>query len=297
VIRPRSKPASEQSRVAAEELSARFGALLTEARRISANVIHGAHGRRKRGSGETFWEFRHAREEDPASAIDWRRSARSDLLFVRETEWEAANTVLLWRDGSAGMNWRSEPSLPTKRDRAAVLLAALGIVLLRGGERCAIPGVSDKPGTGVGATERICQDIITGISSPENLTSGSIRGQAHLVLASDFLEGHEVWLPRLQALQQAGVSVILLHIFDPAEQRFPFAGHTLFTDPDGAERIDLGRAQLVQQKYQQRFAANRDQMAVLARKFGWLFFSHQTDHAPAEVFLALYQGLANGSGK
>ena len=44
---------------------------------------------------------------DPASRIDWRQSAKSDRLFVRETEWEAAQTVALWRDDGAGMDWRS----------------------------------------------------------------------------------------------------------------------------------------------------------------------------------------------
>ena len=32
-----------------------------------------------------------------SSRIDWRVSARSDRAYVRETEWEAAQTVCLWR--------------------------------------------------------------------------------------------------------------------------------------------------------------------------------------------------------
>jgi len=295
VIRPRRTSNSQDPQLAAEQLSARYPALLSEAKRISANVLHGAHGRRKRGSGETFWEFRQARAEDPASAIDWRRSARSDTLFVRETEWEAANTVLLWRDASAGMNWRSSNTLPSKQDRAAVLLTALSIALLKGGERCAVPGVSEQPGTGIGAQNRIARDIITGTSGAHSLRPSGTRQYAHLVIASDFLEGVDVWRQRLEAIQNAGISVILLHIADPAEEQFPYTGHTLFADVSGPERIDLGRAQSVQAQYKKRFHQARQDIQILARRFGWLFFSHRTDQHPTKVFLALYQGLG-GTG-
>lgn len=294
MIRPKSSTTSEQERREAEDLALRYGALLSEARRISANVIHGAHGRRRRGSGETFWEFRHARDEDPAHTIDWRRSARSDALFVRETEWEAANTIFLWRDSADGMDWRSNPDLPSKQDRAGVLLAALGIALLKGGERCAVPGVSEKPGSGIGATNRICHDILTGTSVADQLVSTDLRSQAHMVLASDFLEGAEVWKTRLLPIQRMGISVILLHIADPAEEEFPYTGHILFAEPGSADQIDLGRAQLVGPKYRERFAAGREEIRQLARRNNWLFFSHRTDQYPAEVFLSLFQGISNG---
>jgi len=87
----------------AEQAASRFPALLAEAEQVAASIAHGVHGRRRAGSGETFWEYRHHRPEDGARAVDWRRSARGDHFYVRETEWEAANAVYLWRDGSAGM--------------------------------------------------------------------------------------------------------------------------------------------------------------------------------------------------
>ncbi len=286
------KYANEFSQAA--ELAKRFDALLSEARGLSANVIHGAHGRRKRGSGETFWEFRHARLEDTASSIDWRRSAKGDALFVRETEWEAANTIYLWRDSSPLMNWCSSKGLPRKQDRAAVLLTALAMVLLRGGERCMIPGVSQKPGTGIGATRRIAHEIITGTSTAEQLVTSGLRAQTHLVLASDFLEGPQLWKERFSTMQKLGISVILLHISDPAEEEFPYFGHTVFSSLSGAEQIDFGRAQLAKNNYQQRFMANRQHISDLAKRAGWLFFKHRTDHIMGPVFHGLAQGLSGG---
>jgi uncharacterized protein (DUF58 family) len=82
---------------------------LAEARRIVANtVIAGWHGRRKRGIGETFWQFRPYVDGESLSRIDWRRSARDDNLYVRDREWEAAHTIWLWADRSPSMLFKSD---------------------------------------------------------------------------------------------------------------------------------------------------------------------------------------------
>ena len=98
--------------LAAEALGARLPPLLVAAERVASTVAQGVHGRRRVGQGDSFWQFRRFVSGDPLARIDWRQSAKSgrgapDGWFIRETEWEAAQTVCLWRDGSASMRWRS----------------------------------------------------------------------------------------------------------------------------------------------------------------------------------------------
>ena len=78
--------------------------LILEARRIAATVIHGLHGRRRAGPGENFWQYRRFLSGEPARRVDWRRSARDGILYVREQEWEAAHTVWIWPDRSPSMH-------------------------------------------------------------------------------------------------------------------------------------------------------------------------------------------------
>src|SRR6201988_148081 len=73
-------------------LAATMPRLILEARAVAATVIPGLHGRRRAGSGENFWQYRRFISGEPASRVDWRRSARDDHLYVREREWEAAHT-------------------------------------------------------------------------------------------------------------------------------------------------------------------------------------------------------------
>src|SRR5213082_729637 len=115
--------------------------LILEARRIAATVIHGLHGRRRAGPGENFWQYRRFMSGEPASRVDWRRSARDDHLYVREQEWEAAHTVWIWPDRSASMSFKSGLAQDTKLERALVIAFALAEVLIEGGERVGIPGL------------------------------------------------------------------------------------------------------------------------------------------------------------
>ena len=68
--------------------------------------------------GDAFWQYRPAQSGDEARSIDWRRSARADTNFVADKEWQIAQSVALWVDGSAAMDFRSDRTLPTKADRA-----------------------------------------------------------------------------------------------------------------------------------------------------------------------------------
>jgi uncharacterized protein (DUF58 family) len=67
----------------AEHLADALPPLLVEADRVAHTIAQGLHGRRRAGMGEAFWQFRRYRQGDMATSIDWRKSARSDRLYVR----------------------------------------------------------------------------------------------------------------------------------------------------------------------------------------------------------------------
>ena len=102
-------------------LAASLPRLVLEARRIAANVIHGLHGRRRAGAGESFWQYRRFVSGEPSQNVDWRRSARDDHLYVREQEWEAAHTVWLWPDRSPSMAFASRQARDSKLERGLIV--------------------------------------------------------------------------------------------------------------------------------------------------------------------------------
>jgi uncharacterized protein (DUF58 family) len=274
----------------AEQAASRFPALLAEAERIAASIAHGVHGRRSAGSGETFWEYRHHRPEDGARAVDWRRAARGDHLFVRETEWEAANAVYLWRDGSAGMDAASK-GLPSKRDRAAVCLIALASLLVRGGERISTLGESGRPRAGRPALEITGRALAEGPGAATSVESPQVSRHARVALASDFLDPPETWQARLSALAAQRAGGVLLRIVDPAEEDFPFTGRTRFSTPDRGEALLFGRAEDARMRYREIWREHSGALEAVARKAGWTLITHRTDRPAASAVLALYQAL------
>src|SRR5512134_2671766 len=139
----------------AEALAASLPPLLVAAERVASTVSQGVHGRRRVGQGEAFWQFRRYEPGDATQQIDWRQSAKSERVFIRQTEWEAAQSVWLWRDPSASMAWRSRAELPWKSERADLLLLALASLLARGGEHLALLGTGDGPAAGRPALRRL----------------------------------------------------------------------------------------------------------------------------------------------
>ena len=99
--------AAARSARRAESLGARLPPLLVAAERVAATVAQGVHGRRRVGQGDSFWQFRPYAAGDSAARVDWRQTAKSERTYIRENEWEAAQSVWLWPDRSASMAWRS----------------------------------------------------------------------------------------------------------------------------------------------------------------------------------------------
>ena len=148
----------------AEQAAARLPPLLIAAERVAATIEQGVHGRRRVGQGETFWQFRRYQPGDPVQRIDWRQSAKRQHVYIRQNEWEAAESVWLWQDTSPSMQYRSAPELPEKSERAAVLTLALASLLIRGGERVALLGSGLPPSNGRAVLERFAA-ILSGAAA------------------------------------------------------------------------------------------------------------------------------------
>lgn len=275
----------------AETLAASLPPLMVEAERLAAAISLGVHGRRKAGMGESFWQFRHYRAEDPSIAIDWRQSAKSQHLYVREREWEAAQSVWLWRDGSPGMRFKS--GSVTKIDRANVLALALAALLVRGGERIALVGEGHGPAASRVALRRIAHALVALEPEDEAMPPDApITKNAHFVWLSDFLSPLEDIERNLARLTRGTASGHLVHIIDPAEEDFPYSGRTRFESAEGKLNETLGRAESVAGAYRARFKAHAETVAAMARKLGWHYLAHRTDKPAQTALVALYADLS-----
>lgn len=279
----------------AEALSSTLPPLLVEAERVAATIAQGIHGRRRVGQGDSFWQYRAYQPDDPAALVDWRQSARSDKLFVRQTEWEAAQTVWLWRDASPSMNYHSTTTLPRKRDRASLILLALAVLLTRGGEHIALLGGALPPGGGRASLIRLAAAFDasrqSGASHPP---PSAVSRYGHVILAGDFFAPLEDIEASVRQLVGQGGHGVMVQVCDPAEESFPFRGRVRFRGPEGEGETIVRRAEDLQQAYTARLQAHTEGLRAIAEAAGWLFVTHRTDQPPQAVLLALYAAFSQG---
>lgn len=279
----------------AEAFAGKFPPLLVAAERVAATVAQGVHGRRRVGQGDAFWQFRPFLTGDTVSRIDWRQSAKSDRTFVRETEWEAAQTVWLWRDASASMRWRSGKAMPEKAERAEILMLSLACLLLRAGERVALMGLSMRPVNGKGALDLLAE--IAARRSDSGAVSGlppaqRIARHARVVLIGDFLSPLADVQGAVSRLAGTPAAGHMLQVLDPAEEVLPYAGRIKF---EGLEREGthvIGRVEGVRGDYARRLAAQREGLKAIAATAGWTFGTHRTSEPPEAALLGLYTALS-----
>ncbi|MCL1627987.1 DUF58 domain-containing protein [Roseibaca sp. V10] len=278
----------------AEGLAAPLPALLAQAEHLAASVLPGAHGRRRAGQGDEFWQYRPATASDGAGRIDWRRSGRADAHFVRETEWQAAQAVTLWVDRAQAMAFSGAKDRAPKADRARLLGLALAVLLLKGGERVGLlPDLPPRMGRAQlePLTLSLATDDATDFGTPP---PAAMPARSQAVFLSDFLgptEGLEEAIAR--AVEQ-GVGGVLVQILDPVEEQFPYQGRSIFESMSGIIRHETLRANDLQTRYRDRLAARKDALSALARHSGWQVLTHHTDQPPAKALMALWQALDGG---
>jgi uncharacterized protein (DUF58 family) len=271
--------------------------LLVAAERIAATVAQGVHGRRRVGQGESFWQLRRYQQGDPVQSIDWRQSAKREHLYIRENEWEAAQSVWVWLDRSTSMQYHSNDGLPDKADRAAVLMLALSSLLIRGGERITLLGSGIPPSNGRAVMDRLVASISLEDSEEQSAPPlEQLPRHARVVMISDFLTPPTEIEQTLRGFASLGVRGHLLQVFDPAERSLPFSGRVRFEGLEGEGAALIGRVEAVRTEYMQLMEKHRRAIEDIARSLGWTCLAHATDQPPQTALLALYHALAETPG-
>lgn len=279
----------------AEKIGGSLPPLLAEAERLAMTVAFGVHGRKRAGIGESFWQYRQAMPGDVLTSVDWRRSGRSDQLYIREKEWEAAQTVSIWADNAQAMDYKGPKATYTKRERARLLALALAVLLVKAGERVSLlASDAAQPRTGEAQLRRMALALAaeradrTDFGAPPHARY-TASGKA--VFLSDFMGARGEVFPALSYAAERNVSGCFLQIVDDSEEEFPFDGRTIFRSVGGTVEFETDRARALKDAYKERLAERRDALRDMTRRTGWRFQIHRTSESPRTALLWLYMAI------
>lgn len=292
---PAINPAGLRHR--AETHASAFPALLAEAEHLAATVMLGEHGRRRAGMGDEFWQYRPAENGDGLRAIDWRRSARGDAHFVRQKEWQAAQSVMFWVDDALSMTFSGGPDRPTKGHRARVLALSLCVLLNRGGERFGLANRGTPPRSGEGHLGRMATHLMDAAYSGENdIDYGTPNARvlpagSRAVFLSDFFGNPEPVARELTKATDRGVKGALIQILDPDEEAFPYDGRTVFETMSGTVKFETLKAGKLKDDYLGRLTERKAYLQELCRATGWRYLCHHSDRPAVSALMWAYRAL------
>jgi uncharacterized protein (DUF58 family) len=232
-----------------------LGGLEVLTRAVVEGFLMGLHRSPHRGFSAEFAELRGYRPGDDLRHIDWRMFARSDRYYVKQFEEETNLRAYLLLDVSASMDWSSHPdSLPTKLWYGRLITAALGLLLLRQGDRVGLAVFDEEvrawlPDRGgrrqwyeLARTLREAES--SGTTDPTlalRRTALRLRRRGLVVLVSDLLVDPKETLRSLEFLRHRGHQIMVFHLLDPGERELEGMGEVLFRDPESGEelRVDV----------------------------------------------------------
>jgi uncharacterized protein (DUF58 family) len=195
------------------------------------------------------------------------------------------------------MHYASSTGLPTKLDRAHLLLLALATMLMRGGEQFAFLGGGSLPSTSPGALLNLTYFLLTpndprGLPPMENLPR---NGQ--VVLIGDFLDT----VPRVReavlGLTKQGISGHIIHLLDPAELELPFDGRVQFHGIEHDTETLISRVEAVRSNYRGRIEGHCAAIREIGRDAGWNVIAHRTDGSPEACLLSLFLAMSPTVGQ
>jgi uncharacterized protein (DUF58 family) len=274
----------------AEASGAALPALILDARRAASAIIIGSHGKRRAGSGDGFWQHREWSNGESVRQIDWRRSARSDKLFVREREWQVPAHLQIWCDHRPSMNWSSRPDLPTKAERAMVIALAMALATRAGGERVSAMSQSQIGGVAFSDELSFARNLLVWGGSPP---SGARLGQ--VLIISDGLESAAIWDERARAIIAARADLLVVLVGDPAEYDFPFQGRVEFQAHNDKEPITIGKAQSARVRYQDEYQRHFAAVTAAINQAGGHVVRHATDGPLAPLLISLVAQMSGAA--
>jgi uncharacterized protein (DUF58 family) len=216
---------------------------------IVKGFLQGLHSSPFQGFSVEFSEHRKYAPGDDPKDIDWLVYAKTDKHYVRKYQAETNITGYLLVDASGSMAYTYRQQL-TKLDYAISLAAALCWLMVHQQDPCGLIVFDEKITRSLPARSRRSQisqvlSVLarvaptggTDVARSLVQTASLLRHRSLLMLFSDLLADPGPIQDALLRLRHRGHDVILFHILDEAEVRFPFSGMVELTDPEADDRL------------------------------------------------------------
>jgi uncharacterized protein (DUF58 family) len=276
---------------------ARLGTLELKARTIVEGFLTGLHRSPFKGFSVEFAEYRQYLHGDDLATLDWKVFARTDRYFIKKFEEETNLDCHILIDVSASMGYGSGEL--TKLQYGSYLAAALAYLMHRQRDAVGLIAFDDAittmlPPSARGGhlsallvtLDRLQLGSRTNVAKPLNDLAEAIHKRGLVVLISDLLDDPDSVIDGLKHFRYRGTEVIVFHVLDPAELRFPFEQTARFRDVETRAEV-LAVPSVVREKYLKAIGDLQEQYRRALRLAGIDYVMLDTS-VPLETALMSY---------
>lgn len=293
----RFMPSFIKLREQAEQAVTTLPNILIHAEKLADSILHGEHTRRKAGTGEKFWQYREYVEGDRPQDIDWRQSAKTDQVFIKQKEWQITRKTFFWCNISGSMAFQSKTASFLKQDYARILTLSLAILLRKNKEQIGIYGQPQS-----GRSEKMIETIGHALFEKQryDLPADNISAlpkDAYFIGIGDFLNPYEDIEKSLDRVAQRTENALIIQILDPAELSLPFEGRVEFSDHDHNNKNLVNSVQTIRTQYQDRIQKHCKSIEKLCTSKGWSYYQCITDQSPELALHNIYTILEQNGGR
>ena len=223
------------------------------ARKTIDGFMTGINKSKVKGPGLEFSQYRSYQPGDDLRWLDWKRYARSDRFYIRESEVETSISVRLMVDVSNSMNHRDGAF--SKLDYARLLAASLGWLAHMQGDSFGLYLVGNG-GVRTLPARKDPQHLARFFYQLETLVAGGTLGAAtqhqHIlageskrelfVVITDMYERDGEVFSLLEWLASMRHEVIVFHVMGRNELEMDFSGYQQVQDLESGEKIAVSDA-------------------------------------------------------
>ena len=218
---------------------------------IVKGFLQGLHASPFHGFSVEFSEHRKYTAGDNPQDIDWLVYAKTDKYYIKKFEAETNITGYLVMDLSRSMAYTYRQEL-TKFEYSICLAAALcylmvhqqdpvGLITFDEKIRSSLPPRSKRTqiGTVLSLLSKLQPAGHTEIAKSLIQIAAMLKHRSLVMLFSDLLADPDPIIKALHRLRHGGHDVILFHVLDEAEVRFPFDGVVEFEEPESHDKLQV----------------------------------------------------------
>jgi len=207
------------------------------AREVVEGLRVGMHKSPLRGFSTEFAHHRPYVPGDSVRHLDWRVYARTERYYIRLYEAETNFDAHLLLDASSSMRYTS--ASVTKLEYAKFMAASLAYMIVEQRDSVGL-AVFDaqlrrylEPSSTMGVIRDIDRELAEAADVPRTDVAAILHEFARriprrgfVIVFSDLFDHVEDFLKGLDHLRFRGHNVVVFHVLDPYELRFPFGGGT-----------------------------------------------------------------------